>query len=409
MPIADNQKHHTALYQALMVSVCLTFFMMPVGTAPLIIGSLLALAVWLLTGVCYRDRADWQGQGWLMPLTLLIILPWAGMLWSPSPFGQSLNVAERSHFWLFAFVAASALKSERTLRRVQVCFVSGTAFIAIVRFLHYHDIIPRTAYLHKAFFNSYITYSLLVVIAVVLLAYFYRDMPTPAGRSLILVLMVGFVLALTELNGRSGYLALALLSPWICMTMFGRHRIIPIVCGVLLLLTLMAASQRVRERIALIPAEIKLYQSGLVSSYMRADGSLTPSSVGLHLQMWKGSLEIFRKYPFLGAGTNGCKYESEKLYPGHGFSHPHNSYLYVAVSHGLAGIALYVWLLAVTARRAWRSRDTLSGYSILAVLSVILIGSLTDTLIASTAPGILLGFAVGIPTQQPFRPVTCAS
>jgi O-antigen ligase len=84
----------------------------------------------------------------------------------------------------------------------------------------------------------------------------------------------------------------------------------------------------------------------------------------------------------------------------------HNSYLYVAANYGLLGIGLYGWLLIVTLKRAWRSRQQLSGYSVLAFLSVILIGSLTDTQILSTATGIALGFVIGIPTSQP---TPCAS
>jgi O-antigen ligase len=379
--------------------------MLPVGTAPLTLSSLLALAIYLLSGNCFRDRADWQGQEWVLPLMVLIILPWAGMQWSSSPFGQSLEIAEKSHYWLFAFVAASAMKSERVLRNVLVCFVSGTLITAFMRFLHSHEIIPKSAYLDKAFLGSYITYSLLVVITIVLLAFFYRKMSTLYGKLMIVTLMVVLVLAITQLNGRSGYLALSVLSPWICITMFGKRRVIPILCGLLLMFTLMFTSQRVRKRIVLIPKEIKLYQSGFVSSYKQDDGSSIPSSVGLHLQMWRDSLEIFQQFPLFGAGTNGCKYESNKVYPSQGFTHPHNSYLYVSASYGLAGLALYGWLLVVTAKRAWRTREHLSGYSILAFLSVILIGSLTDTLILSVAPGILLGFTVGIPTQQSSRQI----
>ena len=403
MPITDLEKKHTVLYQALLVTVCLTFFMLPVGTAPLTLSSLLALAICLLTGVCSRDRADWKGQEWVLPLTVLIILPWAGMLWSSSPFGQSLQIAVKSHYWFFGFVAAAAMKPAGSLRYILICFMAGTTIIAIMVFLFLNGYIPETAYLQNFLFRSYLTFSLLLVISIVLLAFFYKTSPRPY-KLLLLAVMLFLALTITQLKGRSAYLSLALLSPWIGITMFGRRRLIPILAALLLTFMLMFSSRTVRERIALIPKEIKLYQSGVVSSYM-TDGSSIPSSVGIHLQMWKSSLEIFQLYPVFGAGTNGFQYEADKLYPGHGFSHPHNSYLYVAASYGLAGMVLYGWLLVVTAKSAWRTREHLSGYSILAFLSVIMIGSLTDTLILSVAPGILLGFTVGIPTQQSSRQI----
>jgi O-antigen ligase len=402
--MTDLQKYHTILYQALLISVCLTFFMLPVGTAPLTLSSLLALAIYLLSGACSRDRADWQGQEWVLPLMVLIILPWAWMLWSSSPFGQSLQLAEKSHYWLFGFVSASAMKPAGSLRYILICFMAGTTVIALMVFLFLNGFIPETAYLQNFLFRSYLTFSLLLVISIVLLAFFYKTSPWP-HKLLLLAVMLFLALTITQLKGRSAYLSLALLSPWIFITMFGRRRLIPILAALLLTFMLMFSSRTVRERIALVPKEIKLYQSGVVSSYKLTDGSSIPSSVGLHLQMWKISLEVIKHYPIFGAGTNGFQYEADKLYPGHGFSHPHNSYLYVAASYGLAGMALYGWLLIVTAKRAWRTREHLSGYSILAFLSVILIGSLTDTLILSVAPGILLGFTVGIPTQQSSRQI----
>jgi len=376
---------------ALMICVCLSFFSMPVGTAPLTICSLAALAVWLLSGSCCRDRARWLDQEWRLPLFALVLLPWLALLWTPLPAAQAVRFAERSHYWLFAFVAASALTSERTVRNVLTCFVSGTAIIAFIRFLHFHGIISQTTYLHRAFFNSYITFSLLVVIAIALLGYFYRDTSSQTGRFVILVLMIGFVLALTELNGRSGYLALALLSPWICSAMFGRCRLIAILCGLLLLGTLMLTSHRVRERVALVPAEIEQYYQS---------GGHSESSVGDRLMIWGDALKIFMQHPLVGAGTGAFQLEANRINPANKFPHPHNSYLYIAANFGLLGIVLYGWCCLVRLKGAWRDRWNLSGSSTLAFPAVILIGSLTDTQVLSTATGIALGFVVGIPTPE---------
>lgn len=404
MPNAEQKIHESILNQALSILVCLTFFMMPVGTAPLTLSSLLVLAVWLLSGVCFRDRSDWQGQEWVLPVFVLIFLPWVGMAWSSAPFEQSLKIAERSHYWLLGFVSVAAMKQISSLRKILICFIAGTVVIGILVFLFLHGFIPETAYLHNFQFRSYLTFSLLLVISILLMAFFYKTSPR-SYKLVLIALMLFLALLITQLKGRSAYLSLAVLSPWVFITMFGRHRIIPIFAALLVTLLLLFSSSTVRERIALVPKEIKLYQSGVVSSYTLADGSSKPSSVGLHLQMWKSSFEIFQHYPLFGAGTDSFRSEADKLYPGHGFSHPHNSYMYVAASYGLAGMALYAWLLVVTVKRAWRAREQLSGYSILAILSVIMIGSLSDTLILSVAPGILLGFAVGIPTQQPSQQV----
>jgi O-antigen ligase len=260
---------------------------------------------------------------------------------------------------------------------------------------------PEATFLQKFLFRYYLTFSLLIVISIALLAFFYKTAARRSCRIVIITMMVLLAGTVLQLKGRSGYLSLGLLSPWIFITMFGKRRLLPVLAALLITFMLMLSSATVRERVALIPREIKLYQSGSRSSYQLSDGTLVPSSVGIRLMMWKDALKIFRDNPFVGAGTASYQYEANKIDPGMNFSHPQSSYLYVVASFGLLGIGLYSWLLFVTLRRAWRTRQQLSGYTILAFVSVILIGSLTDTQILTAATGIALGFVVGIPTPPP--------
>lgn len=399
MPLIDQPQYHSFFYQVLVGCVCLTFFLLPIGTAPFTICSLSALAIWLLSGICFRDRANWQGQDWFVPLTALIILPWLGMVWTSAPLEQSYKLAERSHYWLFALISVAAMRSDSSLRSILFSFISGTTIIAIIVSLFMHGFIPETVYLQKFLFHSYISFSLFLVISILLLAFFYKTSTWPR-KMLFIALMLFLAITITQLKGRSAYLALALLSPWLFVTMFGRRHLIPILVALLLTFVLMLSSRTVRERITLIPKEIALYQSGFRSSYRLPDGSSTPSSVGLRLMMWKNALKIFQLHPFIGAGTAGYQYEAKKIDPEQRLTQPHNSYLYIAANFGLLGIGLYGWLLVVTLKRAWRARNQLSGYSILAFLSVILIGSLTDSQIFSAATGVALGFVVGIPMTE---------
>ena len=398
MTMSIEHPIHDQTYTVIILCLCLSFFFLPVATAPLTLSCLLALTIWLFSGRCYKDRADWLHQGWFLPVGALCVLPWVAILWSPAPVEEAFKFALRSHYWLFALVAASALKSERALRIVMACFVSGCALIAVIQNLYLAGILPQTAYLQKFSAHSYITYSLLVVIAVLLLAFFYATSTTRINKLLIAALMLFLVFTITHLKGRSAYLSLALLSPWLFITMFGRRRLIPIVVAVLVTLALICISQRVQERIALIPKEIKLYQAGVSSSYQLPDGSTTPSSVGLRMMMWNDALKIFLHHPFFGAGTGSYQLEAQKINPENALPHPHNSYLYILANFGLAGIALYGWLLVITLKRAWQSRQHISGHSILAFVAVILIGGLTDTQVLSVATGIALGFMAGLPT-----------
>jgi O-antigen ligase len=403
--MTNVQPVHDLTYKAITLFICLSFFSLSVGTAPLTLSSLTALAIWLLSGRCYRDRADWLGQEWLVPVSALCVLPWVAILWSSAPVDQSVNFAERSHYWLFAFLAASAMKSERTVQSVMVCFISGTTIIAILLCLYSNGIVPETAYLQKFSDRSYITYSLFIVVSILLLAFFYNEATTLCTKLPVAALILFLAITITQLKGRSAYLSLALLSPWLFATMFGR-RLFPVLVAVLVTLALMSTSPRVRERLALIPKEIKMYQSGASSYQTAIDGTQHESSIGLRLMVWSDALKIFQRYPLFGAGTGAYQHEAEIINPEDVLPHPHNSYLYILANYGILGIGLYGWLCAVTLRRSWRVRGQLSGHSILAFLLVILIGSLTDTQVLSAATGIVLGFISGLPTP----PTTeCAS
>jgi O-antigen ligase len=181
--------------------------------------------------------------------------------------------------------------------------------------------------------------------------------------------------------------------------MFGRRRLIPILVALLVIFSLMFTSRKVQERVAKIPHEIKLYQAG----------EPTDTSVGARLEMWQSAWRIFTEHPLIGTGTAGIWHETNRVKPGHGVNHPHNSYLYVAANYGILGLALYGWLLVITLKRAWLARNYLSGHAILAFSVVIMIGSLTDTQILSAATGIVLGFVVGIPTTELQKQEPCAS
>lgn len=397
MSCDENFHNSAASFNALVLSVCLTFMVLPVGTALFTSASLLSLAIWLFSGVGVGDRKNWQDQLWVVPLAALVLLPWIGMLWSGASTVQSLDLAKRSHYWLFALVAFTSLKSPDWLRRSMISFIAGTTVISLIVMLYLAGIIPETTYLQKFQFYYYITFSLFQVIAILLLAYFYRCSDWPRNL-LIGGLMLFLAVSITCLKGRSAYLALLMLSPWMFTVMFRRCNMLLPLGAVVLTVGLMASSGTVRTRLALIPKEIALFKSGTSLTYQLPDGTVTPSSIGLRIRMWKNAVNIFMDHPLIGAGTAGYKHETDKRDPSLTLTHPHNSYLYVAASYGIMGIALYGWVLYITLKRGWSSRQSLSGHSILAFVLVVLIGSLTDTQIITAATGVALGFVIGIPT-----------
>jgi O-antigen ligase len=389
--VSEAAKNKTKLFfeKALEVLVCLTFMMFSFGTAPFTICSLAALSLWVLSGICYRKRSAWLRQEWLLPVILLMLLPWIAMIWSPV-YSKAVSHASRSYYWLFSLIAASVITSEHIMRRVVNSYLAGILVTSTVVLLYSYSVLPGPLFMRSTITSGYISYSLLVVSAIVLLSYYFRDSDRRLMKMILGSLILILILSISQLKGRSGYLALLFVSPWVFCTMFGSRRIFPILAALTVFLILMSTSQNVRSRVALIPHEIKLYMS--------ADRSDTP--VGARLEMWQVSWKIFCNNPLLGAGTAGLWHESNKLKPGHGLNHPHNNFLYMASNYGIVGLALFVWLLYITAIRAWNARDRLPGHVILVFFTVIMIGGLTDTQILSAVTGTLLGFVAGIPTDD---------
>jgi len=387
--IKTTTSFYNLTHQTLMYLTCVCFFSLALGTAPLTISSLAALTVWLFSGICYREHSVWSKQSWLPPVLLLLLLPWVGMLWSDSPLHKQ-NFAERSYYWLFPLVAATAIKSEADLRRIVISFIAGMTVTALPILLYSFSLLPSMYFMTRIAAQGYITYSLLLVIAVILLARFFRTTADARHKAAIIAAAVILLLTVTQLSGRSGYLTLLLLSPWIFITMFGAKRFIPVSVALLLAIAALVSSDKFQERIALIPKEIEMHLAG----------STAETSVGARLQMWKDAWIIFTKHPLAGAGTAGYKHETSLMHDGKDFNHPHNSYLFVAANYGIVGLLIYSWLAFLTLKRAWLARATLQGHTIMAFMTVIMIGSLTDTSILSVATGIALGFIVGIPTTE---------
>jgi O-antigen ligase len=127
------------------------------------------------------------------------------------------------------------------------------------------------------------------------------------------------------------------------------------------------------------------------------------TSIGVRLALWQGALQTFRDYPILGAGIDGYQIVMQRIFPQWEVSgrvkNPHNSYLYIAASYGLVGIALHLWLLGAVIRRAWPCRSRWQGFFCLTTVMVIAVGSLTEATLSQPQTGTLLAMMIGLPDE----------
>jgi len=118
------------------------FFVMPFGTSPFTILGICILAVWVATGRFLKNRTQVLRARWLLPVAAIVILTWAGLLWSTDPGGLGLKYAKKTHYWLYALVLAGMGLSEKASENLTKALLLGLLLNAFVAFLQAAGIVP---------------------------------------------------------------------------------------------------------------------------------------------------------------------------------------------------------------------------------------------------------------------------
>lgn len=362
------------------------FMALPLGTSPAVIAGLFVLFVWIVSGRFLSDWNAWFRTGWFWAVLLLMALPWVGLLWSDDPeFGRKL--AGKSYYWLFAFAAAPLWRLGRSPRIFIDCFLAGLSVNVGATFLQFFEILPQR-YTFPGLVG-HITYSVLLVFGILLLSFYYREASDHRRKFFFLLLLALLLLALTMVQGRTGYLAFILLSPWILLNLLGKRRLLwavvatPIMAGALFL------SPKVQERVTLAAHQVRTFAT---------EGDRT-TPIGLRFHMWEGALRIIADHPLSGVGAGGYGNAMTRWHPDPSlpkFEQPHNSFLHMTVSYGLFGVLPLLWILVHLLKKGWRSRRSMGGFAVLAFAVVLIIASLTDTQVLSLATGKLFALFTGL-------------
>ena len=364
-------------------STCLMFFCVPLGTAIITIAGCITLTLWLFSGqfLALKNKEFLKTQQWIRPVVFLFFMPWIGMLYT-ADYHMGLRFAEKSYYWLFSLVIASLSFYRFPAKYFIKSFLAGLS-LYLLYFIFFPSKIITTP--------KHITFSLLYVYGMLLLSFYYKNATSKKPKLAILALFVIYFIVLIFSQGRIGYMAFILLSPIMFFNFLKGKHLIKTVFLYLIGLTLLFISNPVQYRIKLALRDIKLAHQGNYN---------TP--IGNRIYMWQGAIKIFLHHPILGVGTGGYK-SAMKQYKHNSLVHsqPHNSFLYMAVSFGIWGLIVLVWLFYILIKTSWHYKDTAEGFFIFSYSLVILIGSLTDTQILSCATGIMLSLITGLQSFLP--------
>lgn len=369
---------------------CAAFFLIPLGTSPFIIASFLTLSIWILSGRFLRDKSLWRREKWALPLLVFISLHWIGLLYTDD-LPSGLKFAMRTHHWLFAFVMLSVSFHRYPPRMLINSFLAGLSVAAVSHILFFFGVVHAAEKYRSSFLNP-ITYILLLIYGLVLLSYYFGKARELRYRMLYGALMLLFLFSISLFAGapgRTAVLSLAAMTPLIVYNCVGQRSFQRI-----LVVTLLLAGA-----IFFLPVIQSSFSDAIsqVSSY----GENPKTSIGLRLHMWSGALRIFMENPLFGIGTGGYEMEMAKhphplLGPLYKFSQPHNSFLYMAVSFGVMGLAALIWLFIEFLKASWARRTRLPGFAALSFCLIMIVASITDTQIIQVHSGMLFAMLLGL-------------
>jgi O-antigen ligase len=387
-------KGETLLYWAFV----LVFFSMSLGTTLVTIFGILTLFIWLFAGKI-KTFSHIAKNSWFRPVAVFIVLPWAGLLYTPDLAGIGIDYAGKSHYWLYTITVASISFGVFSPERLIQAFLAGLALNAVVAMYQFAGFLPLTrGYEYRGFGEGYGVLSVFLIVGILVGSYYFGRAVEKKRKILLSLLILLYFFHLIIIKGRTGYVTFALLSPLAVHALFRKIGFLKVLLVCTCLLSLMFLSPVVRERVRLSINQLKHHMQ---AEEGRAWGKEYTTDQDRFF-MWRGAVPIFLEHPLLGVGTGGYQTAMrQRGKPGDPtIAHPHNNLLHMAVSYGIVGIFVYLWLFVETTKNAWEERETPIGFFVLSASLVVFVAGMFNTTILDVGTLFLLAVAVGL--QQAF-------
>jgi O-antigen ligase len=375
------------------------FFTMPLGTSPPTICGLLAVLIWIFSGRAIRLSHIYFENTWSWPVFLLIALPWIGLLYSPDPTGLGFKYAKKTHYWIYCLALASIVSGVFPPKRLIQAFLLGLAVNTIVAIFQVVGIVPLLKGEYRGVGPAYRTLSAYLVIGILMASYYFRKTEIRKTRFYLFLLMALYFFHLIVLKGRTGYFTFVVLSPLLVLNLLKRINLFRVSLICVLLFGSMLASPVVRDKISLTVNQLKYHLN--VDANAAWGRAYTDQQDRFY--MWYGAVHIFMEHPLIGVGTGGYQtYLKERGKPEDPLiAHPHNDFLYMAVSFGVVGIFAFLWLFREILKNAWEQRETTLGYFLFSTALVILVSGLFNAQTLDAGMAFLVAVTVGLQQGLP--------
>lgn len=332
---------------------------LPLSTAATNLFAVLGFLSWALSGqwtpalrAIAAQPTAWLGCALFAALAL-------GIAWSLAPAGDAARALLKYRELLLFGVVLFLFADARWRARLLGAFFAGALVLLALSFavslglLTYVDERGFSSAENAVLLKNAITHGFILSLLGYGAAVFAAQRTYWQRWALALVALLAAANVWLAVQGRTGYVVLAVLVLWFAYSRWSWKGFAAAAAGLALLFA--AAYQWApvfQERVTQAAKEARDY---------RFQAHPGETSIGSRLHFWKRSAQWLAKNPFLGAGTGGWAeafYEAteddDAFMHNRDRNHPHNEYVHLAVQLGPLGLALFVALLAVAFRRAGR-------------------------------------------------------
>lgn len=258
---------------------------------------------------------------------------------------------------LYPLIVAALLESQQWRNRGLLAFALAAGLVLLISWAQFFGIVPqpRSTQEFDAFrytvFKDYTQQGIVfLVLAAMALSLARFETRIRRKRALWLLAAAAFVNVVFLLQSRTAYLvAVPLLVYWVWRVADEqRSRWRSIAVG-LLALALVGSTAlftpRVQQRLQQAEQDVSLYAA-----------KREATSMGIRLELWKRTLPIIATAPLLGHGLGQWRHEYEIQTKGlidfsaFMMGHPHQESLLILAEQGIAGFAVFVFLLVLLAK-----------------------------------------------------------
>lgn len=360
--------------------VCLACFFTPLSTSLLGLFSILAVAAWLLSGGLLDLPRVFRANPSTLTAALLFGLMAIGLTYSPvSPEKGFATLWKYRELLLMPVIFSVLSHGAKQRNGAQRAFLAGCIVLMAVSYLIFFGIIDENRYGYSLVFH--ITHSFFMAV----LGFWALHRTASAGSPRLVRVGWGSILLAAVTNlfyvapGRTGMFIFCCL---VVLFLYQRLSLARWTAGIIVCSMLLAGayytSDNLSSRVQEAVDEISHYQKGQ-----------SRTSIGQRFDWWMVSLELIAEKPILGHGTGS--YQQSHLRKSSGTriaptDNPHNEFLFLAVQFGLAGLALFLLMIALQLQESKNigrsNRQLLQG-----VILALLAGSLMNSLLFDSQQG----------------------